>query len=102
MPIFQKTNTTYQKNRSGNQKGRKIAQKKRIIPVIPQKSKPKLQGTIEFKNVVLLRDYITSEGKILPRRMSGLTSKQQRYMARAIKNARMLALLPFTSQQSEK
>jgi len=53
------------------------------------------QGTIDYKNVVLLRKFITSEGKILPRRVSGLSAKQQRYMTKAIKNARMVGLLPF-------
>ncbi len=77
------------------------SQSKRLIPIIQRKSNPKLppfQGTIDYKNVVLLRKYISAEGKILPRRVTGLTAKQQRYMAKAIKNARMMGLLPFISQ----
>ena len=54
-----------------------------------------VQGTIDYKNVVLLRKFITAEGKILPRRVTGLSAKQQRYMTKAIKNARMVGLLPF-------
>jgi small subunit ribosomal protein S18 len=74
------------------------SKKKRIIPIVqrPSQSKPVLvQRTIDYKNIVLLRKFITVEGKILPRRISGLTAKQQRNMAKAIKNARMIGLLPF-------
>jgi len=74
---------------------------KRIIPIIQRKSQSKLipfQGTIDYKNIVLLRKFITSEGKILPRRINGLTAKQQRHMAKAIKNARMIGLLPFINK----
>lgn len=53
------------------------------------------QGTVDYKNITLLRKYISTEGKILPRRITGLTAKQQRAIAKAIKNARMVGLLPF-------
>jgi|TARA_B110000977_G_C10877947_1_gene416315 small subunit ribosomal protein S18 len=51
--------------------------------------------TIDYKNVDLLRQFISEEGKILPRRMTGLTAKQQRSMTRSIKQARILGLLHF-------
>lgn len=79
----------------------KISQTQRIVPIIQRKSQSKLtpfQGTIDYKNIVLLRKFITAEGKILPRRINGLTAKQQRYMAKAIKNARMIGLLPFINK----
>lgn len=50
---------------------------------------------IDYKNVRLLRHYITRYVKIEPRRRSGLTAKQQRKMAQAIKRARYMALLPY-------
>jgi small subunit ribosomal protein S18 len=50
---------------------------------------------IDYKNVDLLRQFISEEGKILPRRMTGLTAKQQRSMTRSIKQARILGLLHF-------
>lgn len=66
------------------------------ITMIQSNSKtPSINGTIDYKNVFLLRKFITSEGKILPRRVSGLSSKQQRLITKAIKNARMVGLLPF-------
>lgn len=50
---------------------------------------------IDYKNVELLRRFITEQGKILPRRVNGLTAKQQRAMTKAIKQGRILGLLPF-------
>nr|CDI27991.1 chloroplast 30S ribosomal protein S18 [Acetabularia acetabulum] len=51
--------------------------------------------TIDYKNLILLRRFISSEGKILPKKVTGLNAKTQRAMQRAIKNARMIGLLPF-------
>lgn len=65
-------------------------------PIIKPKTKsPTVLGTIDYKNVVLLRKFISAEGKILSRRLSKLSAKQQRSMAKAIKNARMVGLLAF-------
>ena len=50
---------------------------------------------IDYKNVDLLRRFITEQGKILPRRLTGVTAKQQRQLARAIKQARILGFLHF-------
>jgi len=51
---------------------------------------------IDYKNTALLRRYTTEEGKIRPRRQTGTCSKHQRVVAREIKRARHIALLPFT------
>ncbi len=53
---------------------------------------------IDYKDYETLRRFIDDRGKILPRRQTGLSAKQQRALARAIKRARHLALLPFTSE----
>jgi small subunit ribosomal protein S18 len=79
----------------------KLAQNTPVIAIVHKKSRSKLpafQGTIDYKNIVLLRKFITAEGKILPRRSNQLTAKQQRYMAKAIKNARIIGLLPFINK----
>jgi small subunit ribosomal protein S18 len=55
---------------------------------------------IDYKNVGLLRKFISEQGKILSRRVNRLTAKQQRAMTRAIKAARILALLPFLNNES--
>jgi small subunit ribosomal protein S18 len=57
-----------------------------------------VKGIIDYKNVLLLRKFITSEGKIVPRRMTGLSAKRQRYMTKAIKNARLVGFLPFVNK----
>jgi small subunit ribosomal protein S18 len=56
------------------------------------------QTSFDYKDVDLLRSFITERGKIRPRRQTGVSAKQQRAIARAIKRARHMALLPFTSE----
>ena len=50
---------------------------------------------IDYKDVDLLRKFVTERGKILPRRITGLTSKQQRDLTLSIKRSRQIALMPF-------
>ena len=52
---------------------------------------------LNYKNIALLRQFITAQGKILSRPVSQFTSKQQRKIARYIKYARILSFLPFVS-----
>ncbi|MGH3350584.1 MAG: 30S ribosomal protein S18 [Nocardioides sp.] len=52
---------------------------------------------VDYKDVQLLRTFISDRGKIRSRRVTGLTPQQQRAVTKAIKNARELALLPYTS-----
>ena len=56
------------------------------------------KGTIDYKNLPILRHFITTEGKILSRKLTGLTAKQQRKIAYAIKTSRVVGLLPFINQ----
>nr|QUE28579.1 ribosomal protein S18 [Porphyrostromium japonicum] len=53
---------------------------------------------IDYKDIDLLKKFVTEQGKILPRRLTGLTAKQQKKVSKSIKRARMLAYLPFVSQ----
>jgi small subunit ribosomal protein S18 len=53
---------------------------------------------INYKDVDLLRRYVTEDGKIRPRRQTGTCAKHQRVLASAIKRARQVALLPFTGE----
>jgi small subunit ribosomal protein S18 len=50
---------------------------------------------INYKDAEALRKYLTEGGKILPRRLTGLSAKQQRELTTAIKRARHLALVPY-------
>ena len=66
--------------------------KKRLSPIKPG-------DPIDYKDVDLLKKFITEPGKILPRRLTGLTAKQQRDLTNAVKRARIVALLPFVNPE---
>ena len=66
--------------------------RRRISPI-------KSNEVIDYKNIDLLSQFITEQGKILPRRVNGISAKQQRAVTKAIKQARFLALLPFLNQE---
>ncbi len=66
--------------------------RKRLSPIKPG-------DPIDYKDVDLLSKFITERGKILPRRLTGLKSKQQRELTTAIKRARIVALLPFINKE---
>jgi small subunit ribosomal protein S18 len=52
---------------------------------------------IDYKDIGLLKHYVTERGKIIPRRITGATARHQRMLTRAIKRARQIALLPFVA-----
>jgi small subunit ribosomal protein S18 len=52
---------------------------------------------IDYKDIDLLTLFVTDQGKILPRRATGVTVQQQRKISKAIKRARALSLLPFVA-----
>ena len=52
---------------------------------------------VDYKDTTLLRKFISDRGKIRARRVTGVSAQQQRQIAKAIKNAREMALLPYTS-----
>ena len=54
---------------------------------------------IDYKDIGLLRQFVTETGKIMPARTTGTSAKYQRQLALAVKRARYLALLPYTDQQ---
>lgn len=53
---------------------------------------------VDYKDVARLKKFITERGKIIPRRISGNCARHQRMLTRAIKRARIMALLPFVSE----
>jgi small subunit ribosomal protein S18 len=67
--------------------------RKRLSPIMPSQ-------VIDYKDTDLLRKFITERGKILPRRITGLTAKQQRALTESVKRARLLALLPFVNKEA--
>ncbi|MAC67241.1 MAG: 30S ribosomal protein S18 [Proteobacteria bacterium] len=52
--------------------------------------------TVDYKNIDLLKDFVSETGKIIPARITGTSAKFQRQLTVAIKRARFLALLSFT------
>lgn len=52
---------------------------------------------IDYKDVKLLQKFVTEQGKIIPKRITGTSAKYQRQLALAIKRARHMALLPYVS-----
>jgi len=53
---------------------------------------------IDYKDVDILKRYITETGRIIAGRLTGNSSRQQRELSKAIKHARYLALMPYTDQ----
>lgn len=67
-----------------------IAKNQKISPI-------SINQKIDYKDIDLLKLFITEQGKILPRRATGVTVQQQRQISNAIKRARILSLLPFVA-----
>ncbi len=53
---------------------------------------------IDYKDAKMLQKFISDQGKIIPRRVTGLSAKQHRELVRAIKRARQIAIMPFISE----
>jgi small subunit ribosomal protein S18 len=73
-----------------NPQKRIIFRKKRVCPFLVENA-----PEINFKDIKLLQRYISERGRIIPRRITGISSKAQRSLSQAIKHARILALLPY-------
>ena len=58
----------------------------------------KNKEVVDYKTAQLLRKFMTPSNKIMPRRLTGLCAKHQRALTKAIKNARIIALLPFVPE----
>jgi len=85
-------NGTRQQQSSGG--GRRPFFRRRKTCPFSGKNAPK----IDYKDVKLLSRYISERGKIVPSRITAVSAKKQRELAKAIKRARFLALLPYASQ----
>lgn len=70
-----------------------IQKKRRLIARAPRADK---NLTFSYTDVALLEKFVNEQGSIMPRARTGLSQKQQRHLASAVKHARHLALLPFT------
>lgn len=82
-------------------KGRKTREKtsfilrKKVCRFCGEKKTLGKKASLDYKDVLKLQKYLTEKGKIIPSRISGNCAKHQRELARAIKKARAIALLPY-------
>ncbi len=83
-------------NEGGRYGGRRYISHPKICQFCADKN-----TAIDYKQVDLLRRFVTEEGKIRPRRQTGTCARHQRELAQAIKRARHLALLPFSASRWE-
>jgi len=68
------------------------------MPTQRQQTSPiGLNQKIDYKDIDLLTLFVTDQGKIMPRRATGVTVQQQRKLSKAIKRARILSLFPFVA-----
>ena len=74
-------------------RGRRFAPRRKVCYFCTEKS-----GEIDYKDVNLLRRFVSDRGKIRPRRQTGVCAKHQRQLTVAIKRARHMALLPFVAE----
>ena len=73
--------------------------KQQVTEFKKRRRKPKVKFKVEdvnYKNVDLLKNFMNDKGKISPSRVTGLDAKLQRKIAKEIKRARQIALLPYT------
>lgn len=71
-----------------------FAKKRKSCPFIATK-----ENRIDYKDVETLKQFVTERGKILPRRITGVSYFYQKVLKKAIKRARHMALLPFASDE---
>ena len=100
--MYERTNQVYQANMTWRsiimedkpvRKNYKKSSRKKVCVFCQEKVE-----AIDYKDVARLKKFITEGGKIVPRRMSGTCAKHQRELSKAIKRARVAALLPFKGE----
>ena len=70
--------------------------------ICPFKEDPALIAKINYKEYIFLKKFITEQGKIIPSYVTGVSAKYQRRLAKEIKKARNIALLPYTNLLQDK
>ncbi len=91
---FDRNERAPRENAGGPGAGKKVFFRRRKSCPLTGKNAP----AIDYKDVKLLGRFISERGKILPSRITAVSSKKQRKLSQAIKRARNLALLPYVNQ----
>jgi len=76
-----------------NQKVTLAARKKRMNQFLRERNQ-----YIDYKDIKTLQRFVSEQGRIIPKRITGMSAKGQRMLAQAIKRARHLALLPYANE----
>lgn len=94
--MFQKEKRPFQQNASAQAPTGEspFVRKKKTCPFVFAKV-----DTIDYKDTETLKQFITERGKILPRRITGVSYYYQKVLKKAIKQARHMALLPFVAEE---
>jgi small subunit ribosomal protein S18 len=79
--------------RSGGGRKKSFFRRRKVCRMCADK-----MDTVDYKDLRFLQQYLVERSKILPRRISGTCAKHQRIIQQAIKRARHVALLPYTSE----
>lgn len=91
MAFFRKKPFDKNRDKKGRPAGGALFRRKKFCRFTVEKVKE-----IDYKDVDVLKDFVTEQGKIIPARITGTRSHYQRQLSTAIKRARFLALLPYT------
>ncbi len=73
---------------------KRIFQRRKVCRFCAEK-----KDTIDYKDIQVLRNFVTDRGKIVPSRISGNCARHQRVLSSAVKKSRNIALLPFTEER---
>ena len=87
-------NQSQRRSRPQRGRGRRFSRRPRVCQFCADKTK-----SLDYKQIDLLKRYVTDQGKIRSRRETGACAKHQRMVARAVKRARHMALLPFAAER---
>ncbi len=90
----QKSNVSQSQQYSAGGDSSPFAKKKKVCPFVAAKVK-----TIDYKDIETLKQFITERGKIMPRRITGVSHFYQKVLKKAVKQARYMALLPFVAEE---
>jgi len=83
-----------QRHSRSPQRGRRFSRRPRVCHFCADKTK-----VLDYKQIDLLKRYVTEQGKIRSRRETGACAKHQRMVAKAVKRARHMALIPFAAER---
>jgi small subunit ribosomal protein S18 len=90
---FQQQGSNQQQQQGGDSSS-PFSRKKKACPFVASKV-----DTIDYKDTETLKQFITERGKILPRRITGVSYYYQKVLKKAVKRARHMALLPFVAEE---